>query len=145
MSTVPTAIDALVALAKQVTTGVQVLDGPPVTTENDYLAIGFTGQDGALDVENDITATAASGESAQESYTIQCQASSWTGDDSPKKTRDRVYEFYEQFRAAVIADPSVAGVVDRAWIDTAGLRQDVSNGSVATIPFTVHIDAFTTT
>lgn len=152
VSTVPAAIDALVEIARTAlaTAGVdgspvQVIDGQPRTqTEDDVIAIGFTGDPGETAVENTRTTEQLTTAPDREAYEIVCLASSWRGDEDPKVTRDRVYAFINAINDSLMANPTMGRVVARTRLRSEALAQEQTDkGPVATVRFVVFVDAYT--
>lgn len=152
VSTVPAAIDALTELARDAlaTAGldgspVQVVDGQPRTqTEDDVIAIGFTGDPGEASVESTRTTEQITTSPDREAYEIVCLASSWRGDEDPKVTRDRVYEFINAINARLMADQTLGRMVTRCRLRSEALAQEQTDkGPVATVRFVVSVDAYT--
>lgn len=152
VSRVPEAIDALIALVRTALASagvdgqpVQVLDGPPVTTtEDDVVAVAFTGNPGEAAVESTRTREQLTTDPDRESFEITCLASSWRGSDEMKPVRDRVYEFIDLINAELMRDPTMGGAVARSNLrsDSLALEQ-TDKGPVATVLFVVGCDAFT--
>lgn len=144
VSTVPAAIDALVAAIAAALPGVQVVDGQPIATEDDVIAVAFTGLPGEAGVEMRRAQADLSYGSDQESYDIVCLASAWTGGTDPKKVRDRAYELIEAVAAEVARDRTLGGTVAQAGLSTDSFAQEqTTKGAVATVRFVVHVEAFT--
>lgn len=141
-STIPAALDALVAAFTAIG-DVQVIDGRPLSIDEDYLAVGFASdpEQAAVTVSDEPSDAGLS--QTAESYDVACVASAWDGDSVLKVARDRVFEIFDAAVAAVSADHTLSGAVMRARLSSDGLIQDVAvEGVLAVIPFTVHIDAF---
>lgn len=143
MTTVPAALTALVATAEEALPGVKVGDGPWLQRPDnpDIVAIGLEDPDTARAVE--FTADIAGLASEQETYTVMCLASSWTGDTDMAARRARTDEMVETIRAALKAEPTLGGVVMRARLATLSLDQfQAGNGCEAIALFAVRVDAF---
>ncbi|WP_242890265.1 hypothetical protein [Actinomadura litoris] len=144
VSTVPTALDALVTGLTAALPDVQVVDGQPVSTEGDVICIGFGGVPGEPAVESTRTREQLAREPDREQYDIACLASSWSGDTDAKTVRDRAYELVDAAADVLAADDTLGGVVMEARITTDSLTQEqTAEGAVATVRFIVHADAFT--
>lgn len=152
VSLVPDTIDRLVrlfsdALEPESTDDhpIQVLDGQPVTTtEDDVVAVGFTGDSNEPAVEVTRTREQLTADPDRESFEVVCLMSSWRGDDSMKQVRDRVYHFLDLINDALMEDPTLDGLVARINLRTEALAQEqTSEGPVATIRFVVGVDAYT--
>lgn len=152
VSTVPAVVDRLVSLTRDAlaTSGldgkpVQVLFGPNVTTtDDDVVAIAFTGNPGEAAIESTRTREQLTADPDRESYEIICLASSWRGDDDMKQVLDRAYEFINEIADALQENPLLDGLVARISIrsDSVALEQ-TSQGPVATVQFIIGVDAFT--
>lgn len=140
-STVPAVIDALVALASQALPGWQVTDGQPLQEEADVCAIAYDPE------ERGVVATQAPGglsvASQAESYDVNSLLSSWAGDVDVRGARVRAYAALDALAAALAADLTLGGAASRALLVRSSLEQDATaSGSVATVRFTVHIEAW---
>lgn len=152
VSKVPEAVDALVLLARTAlaTAGVdgmpvQVIDGPPIaTTEDDVVAIGFTGNPGEAAVESTRTVEQLNRDPDRESFEITCLSSSWRGSDAMKPVRDQAYEFIDLINEAIMQDPTMGGVVARTQVRSESVvTEQTDRGPVATVLFVVGCDAYT--
>lgn len=81
----------------------------------------------------------------RETFEVYCSASAFVGDDDQAMARAAVFPIYNAACAAIIADPTLGGVVMRArpsgWI----LHQSATTqGRVATVNFSITVDAYTT-
>lgn len=144
-STIPAVLDELLARARLALPGVQVLDGQPTTdTEPDVLAIGFTGSPGEPVVEATEERAQLAASPDRERYDVTGLASSWIGDDDAKKARDRAFELLETFAAEIRRDSTLGGLVLSARLAVIAFApEQTSQGAVATVRFSVRIDAFT--
>src|SRR6478752_9741054 len=112
VSLVPEALVALVAVTRDALASagtdaqpVQVLYGQPVTTtEDDVVAIGFTGVPGEAAVESTRTREQLTTDPDREAFEITCLASSWRGDDSMQQVVDRVYQFINLINDSIQED-----------------------------------------
>ncbi|MFD0902335.1 hypothetical protein [Actinomadura sediminis] len=142
-STVPAALDALVGGLRTTLPDVQVVDGPPLTTNPDVICVGFSGVPGEPAVESTRTREQLAREPDRESYDIACLASSWSGATDPKPVRDRAYELLDAVAARLGADPTLGGAVMSTRVSAESLiPEQTDQGAVATVTFTVHVDAF---
>lgn len=150
MSTIPAALNALVALAEQVP-DVQVLDGAPTTqTRADVIVIGYSGTPSEPDVRSTLTREQLDMEPDLERYDVMCMASAWRGqahrDNRPdaRTVRDRAFELLAAFRAALAEDSRLGDLVMMARMSTLDVIADQTEGGpVCTIRFQVHVDAYT--
>jgi hypothetical protein len=140
-STVPAALAALVVLARAALPDWQVTDGPPLQDEADLCAIGYDPDQGAVTVQQ--TPASYSATTQAESYDVNCTLQSWTGDPDVSGARARAYVGLDAVAAALTADVSLSGAVSQALLAGSSLDQDVTtNGAVATLRFTIHIEAW---
>lgn len=144
-SSIPGAIDALVAHAQAVVADVEgaaAYDGPRRgTTAQRYLAIGYAV---GTDAEDGQTRVADLGLGQDgESYTIACQASAWAGNGEYKPLRDQAFALVNALAARVAADPCLDDVVMSARVGAEiGYRPTVVDGKpTVVVPFHVHIEA----
>ncbi|MGP4092930.1 hypothetical protein [Nonomuraea sp. KM90] len=151
MSTIPAALDALVALAERAwPEDVMILDGPPtVDVEPDVIAIGYSGTPSEPDVRNTLAQEQLTMEPDRESYDVMCMASAWRGDahrggrPDTRTVRERALELIAGFRAELARDDRLGGAVMLARMSTLDMMTDQTKaGPVATVRFVVHIDAF---
>jgi hypothetical protein len=112
MSVIPSAIDALVAMARSaLPTGVQVLDGPEaVWPEKEYVAIGLSPDD----LENPSTRTPAGKATTTDSAQVIGMIRVWSGDSATPSLRARAYVLLDALTAATEADNRLGGAVDMA-------------------------------
>jgi hypothetical protein len=152
VSTIPAALDALVALAERSRPDpdVQVLDGgPTVEVENDVIAIGYSGSVGQPDVQSRLTGEQLDLEPDREAYDVWCLFSAWRGDahrggqPDAQTVRRRAFELLARFRDELARDSRLGGTVMMARLSTVDVTADQTrNGPVCTIRAVVHIDAF---
>ncbi|GAA4221534.1 hypothetical protein FHR32_005129 [Streptosporangium album] len=151
MSTIPAALDALVAAAERAWPDVQVLDGGPTTeVSDDVIAIGYSGNAAESDVRNTLTSEQLDLQPDLERYDVLCMASAWRGDarrdgkPDARTTRLRAFELLAGIRRELAEDSRLGGVVMMARLSTLDMVADQTNaGPVCTIRFVVHVDAFT--
>lgn len=150
MSTIPAAINALVALAERAWPDVQVLDGGPTTNvEKDVIEIGYSGETGMPDVRSTLTREQLDMQPDLEQYDILCMASAWRGDarrdgkPDARTTRERAFELVAGIRAELAQDSRLDGTVMMARMTTLDMAADQTpDGPVCTVRFVVHVDAF---
>lgn len=149
-SAVPAVIDALVALASDALTTVQVYDGYGVTSEpGDYLMVGIDDPDGesggfAADVRQEWAAVGP-GAPRNEEGDITCCAVSWNGDGDQKAARDGAYAIADALAAAIRAEPSmgVPTLLSAGPGTTSQLMQDQGQtGAGALLVFRIHFRAY---
>lgn len=144
ISTVPAVLDALAARWAAALPDVQVSDGQPVATENDLIAVGFNEVPGEPAVNSTRTREQLAAEPDRESYDVSCIASTFDGGTEFKPIRDRVYELVNAAATDLAEDDSLGGLVMQARVTADDLIQEQTEaGAVATVRFTVHVDAFT--
>lgn len=150
MSTIPAALDALVALAERAWPDVQVLDGgPTVQVRADVIAVGYSGSATEPDVRSTLTREQLDMEPDLERYDVLCMASAWRGsahrDGKPdsRTVRQRAFELLAGLRAELARDSRLGGTVMTARMTTLDMVADQTpDGPVCTIRFVVHVDAF---
>ncbi|MEV1245088.1 hypothetical protein [Nonomuraea sp. NPDC049750] len=151
MSTIPAALDALVALAARAwPDDVQVLDGgPTVEVKDDVIAIGYSGSESQPDVQSRVTGEQLELEPDREAYDVWCMFSAWRGDahrdgkPDARTVRRRAFELLAGFRDELGRDSRLGGTVMMARLSTVDVTADQTrNGPVCTIRVQVHIDAF---
>ncbi|MFF4417484.1 hypothetical protein ACFYY8_33585 [Streptosporangium sp. NPDC001559] len=150
MSTIPAALDALVAIAVRAWPDVQVLDGGPTTeVRDDVIAIGYSGSPEEADVRSTLSAEQLSVQPDLERYDILCMLSAWRGDayrdgqPDARTVRERAFEMLAGIRRELAEDSRLDGAVMMARMSTLDMVADqASSGPVCTIRFTVHVDAF---
>lgn len=154
-STVPAALDALIAMAARALPEVQVTDGAPVgDVADDVVAIGTTGRPGEVAVEESRTEARLAGRDG-EAYDVSCVASSWRGAETDfKPVRDALFGMLDALAAEIAVDRTLGGAVAHASMrvvtyfqDQTGAADDEGtpsgSGAVATAQFIVHVEAFT--
>lgn len=150
MTTIPAALDALVALAERAWPDVQVLDGAPTTqVEADVIAIGYSGTPSEPDVRSTTSREQLDMDPDMERYDVMCMVSAWRGtahrDNRPdaQTVRDRAFELLAGFRSALAVDSRLGGVVMMARLTTLDMVADqTEKGPVCTVRFVVHVDAY---
>lgn len=153
MSTIPAALDALVALAERAWPDVQVLDGgPTVEVRNDVIAIGYSGSATEPDVRSTLAREQLDMQPDLERYDVMCMVSAWRGDahrsgrPDARTVRERAFELLAGVRDELARDSRLGGTVMLARMSTLDVVADQTKaGPVCTIRFVVHVDAFTVT
>lgn len=152
VSVIPQTIDALIALSRNALESagangspVQIIDGPPVsTTEDDVVAIAFTGQPGEAAIESTRSREQLTADPDRESFEITCLSSSWRGDDEMKQVRDRAYEFIDLINDELMEDQTLGGLVARCTLRSESVAtEQTDKGPVATVLFVIAVDAYT--
>jgi len=124
------AIDYLLAAIRAaIPRGVTIVDGPPVADnmKADYIAIAYAEDEDASAVEGSRQDSDWGNGIKEESFSIRCQISSFTGDQKMKPRRDRVTGLYAILLAVVEGDASLGGLVQgygRAYVTDYSWRQD---------------------
>ena len=151
MSTIPAALDALVALAERAwPDDVMILDGgPTVIVEDDVIAIGYSGSTSEPDVRSTMTREQLELDPDRESYDVMCMASAWRGDahrggrPDAQTVRNRAFALLAGLRDELARDSRLGGAVTMARMSTIDVVLDQSkSGPVCTVRFQVHIDAY---
>lgn len=125
---------------------VDVFDGQPDRDiSNEAMVIGFTGNALEAAVEDTRSVEEIGRERDRERYEITCLATSWMGSDqNMDEVRNRVYELVGFLASGIAADHTLGGACMRSRLSTVALAQMQSqDGAVATVMFTISVDAFT--
>lgn len=142
MSAVPTVVDALYdALSGAwALSDTQVLDGPSdEEVAPDVLLVGYSADGPSAES----TQVPVGLRADRESVDVYCVASSWAGGSAVRPRRARVFDIVAHVRSLLAADKTLGGAVANARITAMGLTQELTTkGAVATVEFTVHVDAF---
>lgn len=150
MSTIPAAIDALVAAAERAWPKVQVLDGgPTIEVRDDTIAIGYSGSSEDVDVRSTMTQEQLETQPDLERYEVMCLLSAFSGSahrngrPDAKSTRDRAFELLRGIGRELARDPDLGGAVGLARMATVDVMADQTPmGPVCTIRFVVSVAAF---
>lgn len=145
VSTVPSVLDALVALWSATLPDVQVVDGQPLDLEDDVICVGFSGAAGEVAVTDTRTQEQMASSPDREQYDVTNMFSSWRGAESnAKAVRDGVYALVSVAAAEIARDQRLGGLVMRASVSSGSFTQYQStDGATAIVQVTVSIDAFT--
>jgi hypothetical protein len=145
VSTLPAALDALLqALGLALPDKVQLIDGQPIRTDPDIIAIGFNGEPETEMITTTRRRADRGGRSDSETHDISCIASSWRGDTDPKLVRDRAFELIDLVAAELARDRTLDRTVARAYLTVSGVAPvQTTKGAMCTVRFTIRIDAFT--
>jgi hypothetical protein len=143
-STIPDVLDALLAKATAALPAtVQVIDGQPITTEGDFMAIGYTGVPGDEAVVSVRTREQLTAMPDRETYDVTCIASTWQGDDDPRAVRVRLFDQIGALAAELAADPKLGGLVLRARLSLLSYApEQTEDGTQANARFAINVDAF---
>ena len=142
MSTVPAAIDAILAAVRAALPGTQVWDGPPVGDEEDErVVIGWSRNRPVTSVtRTDETFEQTTG--ITERYDIPGVAISYSGDPDLKPRRDAVYALIESIADAVAVCPGIDALGATASLTLGNLTQEkAGTGVQALADFTVNVVA----
>lgn len=148
MSAVPATLRALEALAQRVLPDDPtaewdrlVIKGQPLDRPSapDLIVIGYSGDEGSAVTH---TETGYLGSSSQ-SFDVANMVSVLRGDPDIDDAIDRVDEILDAYRAELLRDPTLGGVVTMAELTSFELTPlQVTAGALAEMPFTVHVEAF---
>lgn len=120
-STIPAAIDGLVALATAACPApVMVFDGYPTTDSPQMVVIGGDVEPSPAD--GSVAPEYLGRQLADENYHIGVVITCWTGDVDQKSVRDQAFALYDQIRAALRATPLAGGLI-AAYFDPITLHQ----------------------
>ena len=125
-STVPDAIDALVALWTAALTEVSVHDGPAVGADHsDHLSVAYDGENPEV-VSTDLTPAdiRAGNPGYNEVFFISCTIATSSGDAVMSTRRTRAFEIFAACKTALRADMKLGGVVQSAWVSDFSLLQE---------------------
>jgi hypothetical protein len=142
VSTVPAAIDAIIAAVKAALPDTQVWDGPPVGDEADErVVIGWSRNRPTTSVtRTDETFEQLTG--ITERYDIPGVAISYSGDPDLKPRRDAAYALVEAVADAVAACPGIDELGATASLTLGNLTQEkAGTGVQALCDFTVSVVA----
>ena len=149
-TTVDATLSALVAVfrASSDLSSAYVSDGPAVVNGDTtkLLTVGHQANsqdDLAVNVEPSPEGWASGPQ--RELFEVFCSASAFVGDDDQALARAAAFPIYNAACAAVLADPTLGGVVMKARPSAWMLHQSAtSQGRVATVNFSITCDAYTT-
>jgi hypothetical protein len=143
VSTIPAVLDYLVAGISAALPDVQVVDGQPITTEDDLICIGFTSTPGEAAVVNTLSQQGLAREPDREAYEITSVASTFNGGTGAKAVRDQCFALLGEVAAFLNSDPMLGGLVMQARMSTEALASEqTTDGAVATVQFVIAIDAY---
>lgn len=137
-SSIPGAVDALLALAAQVLPDVEQVEGELGT----YVA---PEQFHVLDViGEEQPRTVGLPRLMAESYGITCLVRTYAGDVNMRARRMRALAMKDAIRDGLLADPSMSGSVYEAYVSTFSLRTGTTDkgGSASEVEFVVHVDSY---
>lgn len=149
MSTIPDAVDALVAAFRAAPglSGVKVFDGPVVTASGqmEAVTVGDVGdQEDPTAVEGQNTREGLAATRDREQYTIRCAVLVLNGAGDASAARRRAYQLLGEIGEVLAADQRLGGAVMIAQLGSSTLSQDQDEtGATATVAFNVEVDAFT--
>jgi hypothetical protein len=146
LSTVPAVLEALVSTAAAALPGVAVFDGQPDRDiPDECVVIGFTGNGLEAAVEDTRTVEEITRARDRERYEVFNLATSWLGEETDMvAVRLRAFALVDAIAARIAADHTLGGACGKCRVSVVGLSQmQTGQGAVATILFTVAVDAFT--
>lgn len=129
-------IDALLT-AFQAVPGVKVYDGQPFKLDvPDVIVVGFSPSRPAVDVNQ---RTSDWDDGRAETMTVVCLASALRGKPDIAPVRARAMEILDAVQAALAADPTLGGLVERAEIgmDLSVEQAQTDKGAAVTVEFSV--------
>ncbi|MGH3097873.1 MAG: hypothetical protein ACRDMV_17970 [Streptosporangiales bacterium] len=144
-STVPAAVEALVAAFTDALPDAVVRDGPVVTSSGaqEVVTVGYTGTEGENAVEGTLRVQGLAVSPSRETYTVWCAASVARGSGDIAKARAAAYGLLAGCGAALAADQTLGGPVMSARLGDARLVQSKTPKSAAvTVVFGVDVDAY---
>lgn len=108
MSSVPAAIDALVATLERELRPVRIIDGPATSgVQGDAIWVGITPDDPSTDAPDFVAGLGKT----REAFEIRCLARSWSGSADVAAQRRRAYDLVRRVREVLRADPTLGGAV----------------------------------
>lgn len=146
-STIPAAVEALFTLFSTAATALSdtdlaVIDGDPIDPPRKFLCVGWDESDQPA-VSNVLLPNNASMATAQETYEVTNLLTVWSGGETAAQLRTDAFALFDVFRSALLADPTLGGVVSSASVSsleyTPGSRVE---GVLAQIRFSVQCSAF---
>jgi hypothetical protein len=148
MSTVPDALDALVAAFRGAPglADVTVFDGPTVTAsaQQEAITVGDDGdQEDPTAVEGQNTREGLAAAPDREQYGIRCAVIVQDGSGNISAARRRAYQLLGEVGDVLAADQRLGGAVMMAQLGASTLAQGQDeDGATATISFNIEVDAF---
>lgn len=148
VSTIPSTIDALVALANNVATKfadagtkIQVFDTAGTSDGTPTQLVIGSGGAGSVDgVEDTETLSGLRVDRDNENYSVLCLVSTWVGDGGFKPPRDLAYAVIDAFHDEIAADKTLGRVVMSARIAEAPyMAKFGGKGPTVSVPFRVEI------
>lgn len=150
-STVPDALDALIACANTAAAAVkasigedvQVVDGGAKLNNRTRLIVGYAAG-AAGDAVEDTQSNAGLGVARDmESYAVACQVETFVNNGKFTDLRRAAYAVLDAFHDAIVADKTLGHVVMSARIAEVGYVPTIPQGSgpTVTLPFRVQIEA----
>jgi hypothetical protein len=146
VSTIPAALDAMLAAFRAALPGVQVLDGPDVADwEDELVIVGWSEQLPSVAVD---LARQSAGVDDRETYDVACHISVVSGDTVLRPPRLRAFELFDSLVAELRRDQTLGGVVMRARPAVVDLDQvqlegeETAGGASVALTFVVSCDAF---
>lgn len=141
MSSIPAAVDALIAVVRARLPALQVLDGAPVEElDKDTIVIGWASDRAAVTA---VTEREGLSPDDLETYQIVNLISCTQGDTDIKTLRDRAFGYYTTIASELRRDPKLGGAVMSAQPAVAEVDQvQTEDGSSVDITFTIECEAY---
>lgn len=138
-SSIPAAVDALLALAGSQLPNVQIVEGELGTyvAAEQFIVLDVIGEEQPATI-------GPIPRRFNEAYGITCLVRTYAGDMDMKTRRARALTMKDAIRDALAADPSLAGAVSSAYVAAFTLRTGITDkgGSASEVEFTVHVDSY---
>ena len=142
-STIPTAIDGLIAIfaASADLYGVQIFDGQPTTnTDKDCIAVGYVEDGAAVDFTQ--TPRGLGNLRREEKFTIACTIISWRGSTVAKTVRDRAFALFNACQTAVSTGGTLSSSVIFGEVTQGSVSQfQTDQGAECNVVFTVSAES----
>ena len=135
---IPQTVDALAVTVAAAMPSWQLIDGPPAgrALEDDVVFLAAPDADG-LAISGDVTRQDGLSIRYAEVFSIRCVISSESGDGDVKALRDRVAAGFTDLDAALKADPSLGGAVDRVGLGPSVQWGVAPEGTVVEVVFQI--------
>lgn len=136
---VPAVVDALIAAFTEALPNAQVVDGPRTAQElaDDVVIVGQFSDAGS--VRSTQVRQQGLGSRPQETFTVQCVLSSWSGTPGMRARRVRAGEMLAAVDTALRADMTLGGVADNVTLgeNIEWLQDQTNSGPVCEVAFEV--------
>lgn len=143
VSTIPAAINALVAILDAAITDADVFDGESLSGSTaDYICIGFDPYDMQHAVEGDQVPASLGNRAREESYEILCSLGAMTGGTSMSQRRARAMSLFGLIESTLRANVTLNGAVRSAQVGTYSLVQtQTEDGALVGLRFRIACSA----